>query len=65
MKKLDAAILGSVLLLGSAFAVAADSTRQTKLAIAPGGSVSIVNNCGSVTLHQGSQRQVLVSATTH
>lgn len=65
MRKLDAAILSSVLLLGSAFAAAADSTRQTRLAIAPGGSVNVVNNCGSVTLHPGSQHQVLVNATTH
>ena len=65
MKKLDAAVFGSVLLLGSAFAVAADSTRQTRLAIAPGGSVNIFDSCGSVTLHQGSQRQVVINATTH
>lgn len=65
MRRLDAAILGSVLLLAWAFAPAAQSTRQTKLAIAPGGSVNILNSSGSVTLHQGSQRQVLVNATTH
>lgn len=65
MRKLDTAILSSVLLLGSAFAAVADSTRQTRLAIAPGGSVNIVDSCGSVTLHPGNQRQVLVNTTTH
>ncbi|HEY6254114.1 MAG TPA: DUF4097 family beta strand repeat-containing protein [Candidatus Angelobacter sp.] len=65
MTKLDAAIFGGVLLLGSVLADAAESSRQTRLPIAPGGSVSVVNNCGSVTLHPGNQRQVVVNATTH
>ena len=65
MKKPYAAILGCVLLLGSAFAAAANPTRQIRLAIAPGGSVNVVDSCGSVTLHPGNQRQVLVNATTH
>lgn len=65
MKKLDAAILGGVLLAGSVLAMPAESARQTRLAIAPGGSVNVVNNCGSVTLHPGSPHQVVVNATTH
>lgn len=49
----------------SAAAFAADSTHQTKLTIAPGGVVNVVNNAGSVTLHQGNGHQILISSTTH
>jgi len=65
MKKLDAAVLGGLILVGSALSLAAGAARQIKLAIAPGGSVNVVNNCGSVTLHPGNQRQVVVNAATH
>ena len=52
--------------LGSTtFALAADSTKQAKLTIAPGGVVNISNNAGSVTLHQGNGHQVLATTTTH
>lgn len=59
-----AAILGLVFLTGI-FALAADSTRQTKLIIAPGGVVNVVDNAGSVTLHQGNGNQILIISTTH
>src|SRR5579864_2570982 len=65
MKKLDAAVLAGLILVGSALSLAAGAARQIKLAIAPGGSVNVVNNCGSVTLHPGNQRQVVVNAATH
>jgi hypothetical protein len=44
---------------------AADSTKHAKFTIAPGGVVNVNTNAGSVTLHQGTGRQVLVNATTH
>ncbi|HEY6347796.1 MAG TPA: DUF4097 family beta strand repeat-containing protein [Candidatus Angelobacter sp.] len=65
MKKLGAAILGGILLAGPALAMAAESARQTRLAIVPGGSVNVVNRYGSVTLHPGSPHQLVVNATTH
>jgi Putative adhesin len=55
----------SVVFLATALASAADSTRQAKLTIAPGGVVSIFNDAGSVVLHQGNGHQVLVRTTTH
>ena len=63
MKKL--AIVALTLLSATTLALAADSTRQARLAISPGGVVNIANNAGSVTLRQGNQRQVLVTITTH
>lgn len=65
MTRLNAVFLGGILIMGSGLAVAAESTRQTKLAIMPGGIVNVVNSCGSVTLHPGNQHQVVVNATTH
>jgi DUF4097 and DUF4098 domain-containing protein YvlB len=65
MKRLHPSILCGMLVLAAAPALRADSGRQTKLTIAAGGAVNIVNTCGSVTLHQSGQRQVTVNATTH
>lgn len=64
MKKLYPTFVCGILILGTAFASGADST-QAKLAIAPDGVIHVVNNSGSVTLHQGSQRQVIVNSTLH
>src|SRR5215472_4708709 len=63
MKKLT--IVALSLLSATTLALAADSTRQARLAISTGGVVNIANNGGSVTLRQGNQRQVLVTITTH
>lgn len=54
-----------VVTLGTLQAAAADSRRETRLEIAPGGTINIVNNYGSVTLHGGPGRQVAVVYTTH
>jgi DUF4097 and DUF4098 domain-containing protein YvlB len=55
----------AVLLIAIIPAFAADSTKQAKFTVAPGAVVNVNDNSGSVTLHQGNGRQVLVSATTH
>jgi DUF4097 and DUF4098 domain-containing protein YvlB len=65
MNKFPKATVCGILVLGTALALAADSTRQARLTVAADGVVNVVNNCGSVTIHQGGQRQVVVKATTH
>src|SRR5215470_15657423 len=51
---------------GLAAAHAADNRKESKLEIAPGGNVNIVNASGSVTLHSApAGRQLLVAYTTH
>ncbi|HET9839637.1 MAG TPA: DUF4097 family beta strand repeat-containing protein [Candidatus Angelobacter sp.] len=60
----SALLVAATLLLSSAYA--ADTRKESRLDIAPGGNVTIVNNGGSVTLHSaGSGRQVLIAYTTH
>jgi DUF4097 and DUF4098 domain-containing protein YvlB len=59
------AAAGIVVALGAISAVAADTRKETRLDIAPGGAINIVNNCGSVTIHGGAGRQVVVVSTTH
>ena len=41
-----------------AVAQAADTRQDAKIDIAAGGSLNIVNGCGSVTLHSGAGHQV-------
>jgi DUF4097 and DUF4098 domain-containing protein YvlB len=48
-----------------ATAHAAEARKETKLDIAAGGTLNIVNNSGSVALHSGNGRQVLVTYVTH
>jgi len=64
MKKL-ALIVGATLMMAAKLALAGNSPHQFKLSVANGGLVNVVNSSGSVTVHQGTQRQVLVTATTH
>ncbi|HLY93163.1 MAG TPA: DUF4097 family beta strand repeat-containing protein [Candidatus Angelobacter sp.] len=60
----SALLIALTLLLSSANA--ADNHKQSRLDIAPGGNVTIVNNGGSVTLHSAaSGHQVLIAYTTH
>lgn len=54
-----------MLVLGTALAFVAVSNRQTKLAIASGGVLNVVNNWGSVTLHHGPSNQIIVNSTSH
>jgi DUF4097 and DUF4098 domain-containing protein YvlB len=46
-------------------AQAAETRKEAKIDIAPGGTVNVVNGAGSVTLHSGSGRQVLATYTVH
>jgi hypothetical protein len=66
MNKLSfTAVAAVVATLGMLQSAAADTRKETRLEIAPGGTVNIVNNYGSVTLRGGSGRQVLVAYTLH
>src|SRR6476660_9248901 len=44
---------------------AADSRKEARIDIAPGGTVNIVNGGGSITLHSGAGHQLLVTYTVH
>jgi DUF4097 and DUF4098 domain-containing protein YvlB len=44
---------------------AADSRKEVRIDIAPGGTVNIVNGGGSVALHSGSGHQLIVAYTVH
>lgn len=44
---------------------AADTRKEAKIDIAPGGMVNIISGGGSVALHSGSGRQVLATYTVH
>src|SRR5260221_12145327 len=59
------AAIGLTVALSAACAYAADTRKETRLDIAAGGTVTIVNNTGSVTLHSDGGRQGLVAYTTH
>jgi DUF4097 and DUF4098 domain-containing protein YvlB len=53
--------------LGMCFSAAhaTDTRKDARIDIAPGGAVSIVNGGGSVALHSGPGRQLLVTYTVH
>jgi DUF4097 and DUF4098 domain-containing protein YvlB len=44
---------------------AAETHKEAKLDIAPGGTLNVINGCGSVVLHSGSGHQIIVSYTIH
>ena len=44
---------------------AADSRKEARIDIAPGGTVNIVNGGGSIALHSGAGHQLLVAYTAH
>src|SRR3954453_6587631 len=44
---------------------AADSRKEARIDIAPGGTVNIVNGGGSIALHSGAGHQLLVTYTVH
>jgi DUF4097 and DUF4098 domain-containing protein YvlB len=44
---------------------AADSRKEARIDIAPGGTVNIVSGGGSIALHSGAGRQLLVTYTVH
>ena len=54
------------LVLGiSVVARAAETHKEAKLDIASGGTLNVINGCGSVILHSGSGHQIVVSYTIH
>jgi hypothetical protein len=55
----------SILALGTVQALAADTRKEVRLEIAPGGMVNVVNNNGTVSIHGGTGRQVVAIYTTH
>src|SRR5258707_12177495 len=55
--------IGMIMALGAANALAGDARSQTRMDIAPGGIVNVVNNAGSVNVHAGSGRKVVVTHT--
>src|SRR5258708_29112032 len=59
------AAIGLTMALSAACAHAADTRKETRLDIAAGGTVTIVNNTGSVTLHFHGGRHGLGAYTTH
>src|SRR5215467_13585527 len=58
-------VAGATLFFFAVAAYAADTRKDAKLEIAPGGSVTVVNNGGSVTLRSSAGHQVVVSYVTH
>jgi DUF4097 and DUF4098 domain-containing protein YvlB len=46
-------------------AQAAETRKEAKIDIAPGGTVNVISGGGSVALHSGSGRQVLATYTVH
>jgi DUF4097 and DUF4098 domain-containing protein YvlB len=63
-KQLSLTILALLLVAGLA-AHAADTRKETRLDLASGGTLTIVDNYGSVTLHNGSGKQVIISSIIH
>jgi DUF4097 and DUF4098 domain-containing protein YvlB len=60
------AVTGATLTLFAAAASAADTRKEAKLELVPGGNITIVNGSGSVALRSAfSGRQVVVAYTTH
>jgi DUF4097 and DUF4098 domain-containing protein YvlB len=55
----------STLALGTVQALAADTRKELRLDIAPGGTVNVVSSSGSVTIHGGAGHQVVAIYTTH
>ncbi|MGH9569004.1 MAG: DUF4097 family beta strand repeat-containing protein [Candidatus Angelobacter sp.] len=56
-------VLAAAMLAGQASA--ADTQKEARLEIAPGGTVNITNNAGSVSLKAGAGNQVQIAYTTH
>ena len=59
------AVTAAALTLFTISARAADTRKESRLEIAPGGNLTVINAVGSVTLHSASGHQVLVAYTTH
>jgi len=59
------ALTAAALTLFTASARAAGNRKESRLEIAPGGNITVINALGSVTLHSAPGHQVLVAYTTH
>ena len=59
------AAAGMIAALGAISAQAVDTRKEARLEIASGGTLNIVNNCGSVTLRSGAGKQVEIAYTIH
>src|SRR4029079_15994535 len=55
----------ALLVLGASTALAADARKEAKYNVAAGGSGTIANSNGPVTVKSGAGRQVLIATTTH
>jgi len=66
IRKLTLSAIAVTLLAGGAlFANAADSRNEARLDVAPGGTLNVIDNYGSVTLRSGAGKQVIVTAVLH
>lgn len=59
------AVVGMLTAMGAVHADAVDTRKEAHLDIAPGGSLNIVNNSGSVTLRSSNSKQVGITYTLH
>ena len=59
------AIISATLAFGTGLSLFAQSTRQGKFNIGPGGVLNVVDNAGSVTVHAAGGPQLIVSSTPH
>src|SRR5215470_6955717 len=55
----------ALLLVAGVVAHAADTRKETRLDLASGGTLTIVDNYGSVTLRSGFGKQVTITSVTH
>jgi len=58
------AYMAALLVVGANLA-AAGATRQSRLNLGPGAVLTVVTSGGSVSLHPGTEQQVIVNSTTH
>ena len=58
------AYVAALLVLGANLA-AAGTTRQSRLNLGKGAVLTVVSSGGSVSLHPGTEKQVIVNSTTH
>jgi len=65
MTKLNStAVIGALVIMSASMAVAGN-VKQSRLNLNPGAVLTIVNGGGSVSLHAGTEQQVVINATTY
>jgi DUF4097 and DUF4098 domain-containing protein YvlB len=65
MNRFQLAILIGAMIFFGAMPARGGGPSQMKLTLAPGGEITLVSNGGSVTVHQGSGREVLLNSSAH